>query len=492
VEVGSSANSYEVVSKLAEGGMAEIFLAHVRGEEALNRIVVIKRIVRDRAHDVNLVKMFLDEARVATRLQHPNVAQVLDVGRLGSSYFLAMEYVHGETVRELLLRARGLGRALPLQTVLTIVAGVAGGLHHAHERGIVHADVTPSNVMVSREGIVKLLDFGIAKAADRQSRGHGGVQGKIAYLAPEQIRQTKLDRRTDLFSLGIVLYELLTLEGLYRRESDYQTMMAIENEPPPRPSARRRDLPARLEQITMRLLEKDPNRRYQNAGQLLEDVEQLAAQLGIALSTRELGKLTNEWFGQKPEPQLIQTLGGTVRLVVRNEPVPNNLAETISGPADEVFDTIRRAVVPQAKGGGKNDGEKDSLELMRDRLFAEVRSGNTPQFPRPESESPPDRPSPSYYPPAGPPPPQQQYAPPSSTPPQGYPQYPAQPQGYPQYPPPPQGNQLAPPHGMRHPSAPPHGYPQHPPQGRNSWLIVVGILAVAFVTAIGVFLAMRR
>src|SRR5262249_36085989 len=192
--------------------MAEIFLARGANTTGLVRYCVLKRILRERATDAQFVQMFLDEARLAAQLQHPNIASVYDIGMLGDSYFFTMEYVHGETVRSLLQRAQELRRSLPLACVLTIIARAAAGLHHAHERngndghplGIVHRDISPSNVMISYEGNVKIVDFGVAKADDRAIKTQSGmVKGKIGYLSPEQCRGQRVDRRSDLFSLGI-------------------------------------------------------------------------------------------------------------------------------------------------------------------------------------------------------------------------------------------------------------------------------------------------
>jgi len=273
-EVGSTANSYQILSRLAIGGMAEIFLARGEGVAGVERYCVLKRILRDRASDAQFVRMFLDEARLAAQLQHPNIAQVYDIGKLGDSYFFTMEYVHGETVRTLLHRAQSLGRALPIPCVLTIVAGAAAGLHHAHVRvgidgralGIVHRDVSPSNLMVSYEGSVKLVDFGVAKAADRaQETKTGTVKGKISYLSPEQCRGAPIDRRSDLFSLGIVLWEMLTTERLFKRDSDFNAMAAIVSETVPPPSSRRPEIPPELDALSLRLLAKDPAERFQTA-----------------------------------------------------------------------------------------------------------------------------------------------------------------------------------------------------------------------------------
>src|ERR1041385_5604696 len=200
--------------------MASIFLARNATSAGVERIVVMKRILEELAYDTGLVELFLHEARLAARLQPPNIAQVFDVGKLGSSYFFTMEYVHGKTVRDITLYARAQRVHVPFAAVLTIAAGAAAGLHHAHERrgidgrplGIVHADVSPSNLIVSDEGVVKLVDFGIARASGGPSHADGRLRGKISYLSPEQCHSSRpVDRRTDIFSLGIVLWELITL-----------------------------------------------------------------------------------------------------------------------------------------------------------------------------------------------------------------------------------------------------------------------------------------
>ena len=241
-EVGSTANNYQVLAKLATGGMAEIFLARGAAVGGIERYVVLKRILRERATDAMFVQMFLEEARLAAQLNHPNVAQVFDIGKLGDSYFFTMEYVHGETVRGLLHRARSLRREIPIGHVLTVIANAAAGLNHAHDRigvdgrplGIVHRDVSPSNLMISYEGSVKVVDFGVAKADNRATETRSGaVKGKISYLSPEQCRGTAVDRRSDLFSLGICMWEMLTTQRLYRRSSDFENMNAIVTEPAP-------------------------------------------------------------------------------------------------------------------------------------------------------------------------------------------------------------------------------------------------------------------
>ncbi|HEV7555430.1 MAG TPA: serine/threonine-protein kinase, partial [Kofleriaceae bacterium] len=330
-EIGSAANSYEILAKLASGGMAEIFLAKSASLGGVERYVVLKRIMRQRAADTQLVRMFLDEARLAAQLQHANIAQVYDIGKLGDAYFFTMEYVHGETVRALLHRSHALRKPVPLGCVLTIAAGTAAGLDYAHGRigrdgrplNIVHRDVSPSNLMVSFDGGVKIVDFGVAKAADRmQDTRSGTVKGKIAYLSPEQCRGTPVDRRSDLYAFGIVMWEMLTTERLYRRGSDFENMTAIVNEPTVAPSTKRPEVPPELDAIVLRLLAKDADHRFQTAGEALEAIEQVAAQSGSVLSTAGLGRQMRDLFGQRPEPWIeLESLEVHEGVTVTGEPV---------------------------------------------------------------------------------------------------------------------------------------------------------------------------
>lgn len=311
VEV-SSANRYAILAKLATGGMAELFLARTTSTGGVERYVVLKRVLPNKLADRDFVAMFLDEARLVAQLQHPNIAQVFDTGRLGESYFFSMEYVHGETVRELVARARELGQPIPISCTLTIIANAAAGLHHAHEKlgldgvplGIVHRDVSPSNLLVSFEGNVKLVDFGVAKTTTKRSAdtADGRVKGKIGYLSPEQCRGRASDRRSDLFSLGIVMWELLVGERLYKYDNDYDTMEAIVIEPFVPPSSRRPEIQPALDAIVMKLLAKAPPDRYQNAEELGEDLERVAELTGARISTASLKRFVFELFGKRRAP----------------------------------------------------------------------------------------------------------------------------------------------------------------------------------------------
>ncbi|MGN6108213.1 MAG: serine/threonine protein kinase, partial [Kofleriaceae bacterium] len=307
---------YEILTPLAAGGMARIYIARTTGIGSFERHVVLKLIMPERANDQTAVQMFLDEARLAASLNHQNVAQVFEVGEDGGTHYLAMEYVHGQDLRALLAKAGGQGTRVPLELSLTIVAGAAAGLHHAHERrgpdgvplGIVHRDVSPSNLMIGYDGAVKLLDFGIAKAAIRSVETQSGIiKGKFAYMAPEQCRGRDVDRRSDVFSLGIILYEITTQHRCFRADSDFDTMHRIVTGDVVRPSRLIQGYPAALEAIVMKALAVDPNLRYQSAGLLLEAIENFAVASRMSLSMMALGRFMREMFGEQPEPWLTHT-----------------------------------------------------------------------------------------------------------------------------------------------------------------------------------------
>ncbi len=309
---------YDLIRPLAEGGMARLYLARTSGIGSFERHLVVKLILRDRAGDSNAVKMLLDEARLAATLNHHNVAQVYEVGEEGGLYYLAMEYVHGLDLRALLAQCLDRGAPLPLPFALTIAASAAAGLHHAHERKgangrslqIVHRDVSPSNLMVGYDGAVKLVDFGLAKAAQRSAETKTGiVKGKLAYLSPEQARGQPADRRSDVFSLGIVLYEITTMRRALRGRTDFETMQNVADGKIKRPSEWVPGYSPTLEAVVMKALTVDPAERYQTAAQVLAGIEQVAAEQRIALSNMALGHFMLEMFGEVPEPWLVPAAG---------------------------------------------------------------------------------------------------------------------------------------------------------------------------------------
>ncbi len=254
--------------------MAEIFLAQSHGPEGFEKQVVIKRIRSALADDPSFVQMFIAEARVASKLNHANVVHIFDFDRHEDSYYLAMEYVRGKSLAELHRRARLVNRPFPPVLAAQVCLEVARGLAYAHRLtdhgqplGLVHRDVTPHNVLISFEGAVKLTDFGIAKASNRASTA-GMLKGKFAYMAPEQARGDPVDARTDLFALGITLWELLTGSRLFDGDSDVAVLRAVQEREITSPSTLTPAVDPALAAVVMTVLQRDPLRRFQNAGEL--------------------------------------------------------------------------------------------------------------------------------------------------------------------------------------------------------------------------------
>ncbi|MDQ3367729.1 MAG: serine/threonine protein kinase, partial [Myxococcota bacterium] len=305
--------------------MAQVLLARATGIEGFERHVVVKRIHADRAEDPVFVKMFLDEARLAASLHHNNIVQVHDIGKENGEYFFAMEYVHGEDLRRLLMMVNQSKEQLPLEHVVTIVTTAAAALHHAHEQrgsdrkpmGLVHRDVSPANIIVGYDGNLKVVDFGIAKAALRQSEDAteaGSLKGKISYMAPEQCAGKLVDRRSDVFALGIVLYELTTARRLFKGANDFLTMSAIVQGDIPKPSTHRPDLPPALEDIILKALALEPAHRYQTADAMREALEQFAIAFALRTSTSGLASYMKQVFGARPEPWLVAEAADDVEL----------------------------------------------------------------------------------------------------------------------------------------------------------------------------------
>jgi tRNA A-37 threonylcarbamoyl transferase component Bud32 len=348
--VGLAASSFQILARIAKGGMAEIFLARAATAAGVARHVVLKRVSRDRAHDTQFLRMFLDEARLAAQLQHPNIAQVYDVGKLGDSYFFTMEYVHGESVRAIMHALAARDAAMPVMCALTVAAGAAAGLHHAHERigvdgrplGIVHRDVSPSNLMVGFEGTVKVVDFGVAQAAQRDhDTVSGTVKGKISYLSPEQATGAPIDRRSDVFSLGIVLWEMLTGRRLYQRPSDFSSMSAIVSEPTTPPSVIRPEVPAAVDAIVLRALAKHPDDRFASAHEMFETIEAAAATIAQPVSVAGLARFVRDIFGPRPEPWIaLERPAGYSSVTLTAEPIPEDLVVADAGPVERQLASV--------------------------------------------------------------------------------------------------------------------------------------------------------
>jgi len=308
--VGDTVGRYDVIRPLARGGMAELYLGRARGIEGFEKLVVLKCIRQEYEHEGDFIRMFLDEARLAATMSHPNIAQVFDVDRSDGRYFFAMEYVDGHDLLAIRKAARASGGRLPLEHVLAIAVGVTAALHYAHElrdaegrpRGVVHRDVSPSNVLVSHDGAVKLVDFGIARAAGRLTTTRAGtLKGKVRYMSPEQCAAQELDRRSDIYSLGAVLYELTTDHAPFSAEADVALAHRIATEDAPPPSSRIAAYPPELERIVMRALARDRDARYPTAQALQVDLENLAVERGLAISPVGLAASLKRLFPERAE-----------------------------------------------------------------------------------------------------------------------------------------------------------------------------------------------
>ena len=291
--------------------MAQIYLAKQTGLGSFERHVVLKTIVRERASDQRFVTMFLDEAKLAATLNHQNVAQVYEVDQADGAYFMAMEYVHGENARAILETTLRRGWTIPLELAVMIISGAAAGLHHAHERkgkqgqplNIVHRDVSPANIMCGYDGSIKVLDFGIAKAEERATKTVGGtIKGKYGYMSPEQCKGKPIDRRSDIFALGICLYELTTLRRAFKGNDDFETMKRIVAGDIVPPTVSVPGYPRELEAIILTAMASDPNARFQTAHELIEALDAFAHRAKLTGSATALGRFMVQLFGSKKEP----------------------------------------------------------------------------------------------------------------------------------------------------------------------------------------------
>jgi len=272
---------YQLLEKIGAGGMAEVFKARMKGEQGFEKIVAIKRIVPHMATNAEFVTMFVDEAKLAAQLNHNNITHIYDLGKVDAWHYIAMEYVEGKDLRTLLKLGKERGFPLPAELALFIAAKIANALDYAHRRpapdgselNLVHRDVSPQNILISDEGDIKLCDFGIAKAASKVSTTmSGALKGKLQYMSPEQAWGKRLDRRSDIFSLGSVLYEMLTGAPLFEGDTDMSVLESVREGEVAPPTSRGVEVPKRVDQIVLKALAKNPQERYQNASEFEKDL----------------------------------------------------------------------------------------------------------------------------------------------------------------------------------------------------------------------------
>jgi eukaryotic-like serine/threonine-protein kinase len=306
---------YELLKRIAAGGMAEIFAARMMGVGGFEKLVALKRILPELASRTDYVNMFLDEARIASALNHPNIVQVYDIDAVDGQYFMTMEYLRGHDLRYVLRELRRAGSSMPLPLALRIVSDVASGLHYAHRKrdiagkplGIVHRDISPKNIFITFDGVIKLLDFGIAKSHHRLSVTRTGtLKGRYPYMAPEQVVDDEVDSRADVFALGICMWEMTTGKRLYQGKTAYEILKKIRDQRVPRPSEIVPGYPPAVEAVAMRALAKPREKRYQSCLDMQRALEKAGA-IDLHQSAGAVASMMEEMFGdgwRTPAPPL--------------------------------------------------------------------------------------------------------------------------------------------------------------------------------------------
>jgi eukaryotic-like serine/threonine-protein kinase len=316
---------YFLLDRIGVGGMAEVFLAVAIGPQGFQRTLVIKRMLSHLSKDRAFVKMFIDEAKLCGLLSHPNLVQIFEFGQIEESFFIAMEYVQGETLLSVQAKLAEENRIAPVGAALEMVRQVCLGLQYAHglqattgqALGIVHRDISPSNLMVNFHGGVKILDFGIARVTEelRETKTQAGtMKGKVSYMSPEQVKLENIDGRSDVFAVGIVLHELLTGRRLFKSSNEFTGAKLILEAVVPLPSSVNPAVPASVDPIVMRALDRNLETRYQTAGEMAEDIEK--ALFEMRASPHEARKLLISLFPQGPSRT------GEVQLPFTPSPVP--------------------------------------------------------------------------------------------------------------------------------------------------------------------------
>ncbi len=363
IVTGRSFGRFELLLEMGSGGMATLFLSRIRGPQNFEKLIAIKKIHDHLSKEDEFVDMFLDEARISAMIHHPNVVQIFDLGSIDDVYFIAMEYVHGQDLSQLLRGViRNKNQTYSWSHAARLVADAAAGLHAAHELkdqegdplGLVHRDVSPQNILVSYDGHVKVVDFGIAFAAEKISQTSvGTLKGKASYMSPEQSRGQPVDRRSDVFALGILLFECCCMKRLFREETEAATLLRVGAADVPRPRSVRPELPADLERIILRALAKNPDDRFETAGEMQQAIEQLLVSRGEVVGPAQVEELMGELFhdrkrirdGQLREVSLRPSthVGPAIGVSTTTVTQMGNLDEAETGPQ-------RRWVLPLVVG----------------------------------------------------------------------------------------------------------------------------------------------
>ena len=301
---------YLLLERISVGGMAEVYKAKEYGVEGFERTVAVKRILPHVAEDEEFIAMFKDEAKIAVQLNHGNIAQIYNLGNEQDSFYIALEYINGRDLRAVFQKCQQQGKPMPISQACYVIMKICEGLDYAHnkkdkyqrELNIIHRDVSPPNILVSFEGEVKLIDFGVAKAAGRASRTQAGIlKGKFGYMSPEQVRGMPLDRRSDVFSVGVVLFEMLTGTRLFQADTDFATLEKVRAVEVPRPSSLNPEINKPLENIIYKALAREPEQRYQSAIELHDELQAFMFAQGLFYSRKDLAGWMRHQYAREIE-----------------------------------------------------------------------------------------------------------------------------------------------------------------------------------------------
>jgi serine/threonine protein kinase/Flp pilus assembly protein TadD len=298
---------YQLLDKIAVGGMAELFRAKLTGVQGFEKLIAIKKILPNLSEEENLITAFIDEAKLAALLHHENIVQIYDFGSMDEEYFIAMEFLFGKDLRTIRRTAKKRDLALGLENIFYVISRICAGLDYSHNLkdlqgrplNIIHRDINPQNILITYEGQVKIIDFGIAKAASQNTKTRENlIKGKLAYMSPEQANGRVIDHRSDIFSTGIIMYELLAVRRMFKGETMHVLSLVRDAQYDP-PEEVIPDLPPKLNDILRRALAKDPDDRYQSAGEMLADVEECAFELSLRPNARTFAQYMKELFEEE-------------------------------------------------------------------------------------------------------------------------------------------------------------------------------------------------
>lgn len=401
IKPGQTIGRYEFLIPIAEGGMASVWAARMKGTRGFQKTLAVKMMLSSLSDNPQFEQMFMDEARIASRIHHPNVVEIFDLGEENEVLFIAMEYIDGEPLSTIFRTAQK-KQGVPVHIAVRIISDACAGLHAAHELanesgeplGLVHRDVSPQNILVSYDGAVKIVDFGVALAEGRSSdkTSAGTVKGKAPYMSPEQALGKNLDRRTDIFALGIVLYHLTTGRHPFRADNDILTLHNIIENEPPRPSSIVPNYPRPLESVVLKALEKSADKRFQTMEEFEVALERALPPTQNRTRSADVARFVRETVGERGEKRR-DALRSAVRLA--DERLQNELdtAKLAARPVAEIGLTAPTGIVPLSVRTGLHPTAVEGTGLSR---IATSPTAALPSFPIPDIGPASEQPSSSF------------------------------------------------------------------------------------------------